>query len=178
MIYPIRCVQKERFNKPYQLNQKLIQVNIYTFCSPITKLRYVIRAEYFNSDCVALKFYAKIHKRSKHKFKIATNKGDARSVLKTVASVIPEVIQDFSTASILIHGSVGRDMVTNREEQLQQTQRFKIYSWYLKQLIETQRYTHFEDSTISTYVLLHESKSEDLTYLGALREYFSELYDF
>jgi hypothetical protein len=69
-------------------------------------------------------------------------------------------------------------MVTNREEQLQQTQRFKIYSWYLKQLIETQRYTHFEDSTISTYVLLHESKHDNMTYLDDLREYFSELYEF
>ena len=119
--YELSFVQKKNIRESNH-----IFTFIYKFYSPHTKLHYVVNADYHNEDVFAIKFYAKIHKKSDYKYSKISNKGDLINILLTAAKVIPILHKEYLTASFAFSGARSIDIDSQKVENYQLNQRFRI----------------------------------------------------
>lgn len=130
--------------------------NIYTFYSPVTKLRYIVRAEYHDEDVFAIKFYVKNHAESAHKYNLVTNLGDTRNIIITCAKVIKILLNDFPLASFAFMGSRTYQNIPHKyQEPHQNNQRFRIYSQFIQSTFGIRTFTHFQYREIGGYLLIN-----------------------
>ncbi len=66
---------------------------LYKFYSPITELQYVLTADYHEGDFFAIKFYAKMLRKSDFKYSLITNKGDVGNLLVTCLKCVPLLLK-------------------------------------------------------------------------------------
>jgi len=156
-VYPLKFIQKDKCWD----NTDHISTYIYTFFSPVTKLKYVVRSEYFATNTFALKFYAKKDRRSREKYSRIINKGDVFNILLTVGSVIEVLLKIEPLASFAFASSRSIDRETNRIEPFPNNQRFRIYASLIPTYIGDETFDHILYKSISSYLLLNK-KNQDL----------------
>ena len=133
---------------------------IYKFFCVDSKLHYVIRAEYHKENVFAIKFYCKKDKRSQHKYNKIINKNNYSTVIKifeTCLYLIPELLKAYpdSNFAVLSSRSIDFSNANKLTEELSKNQRFRIYRKFAQDRIGNKTFTHFEYSSISSYLLVN-----------------------
>lgn len=152
--YQLNFIQKESYYKA-----DIIQyAYIYKFFSPKTKYHYILRAEYHDNDVFAIKFYRKLDRGNENKYSKIINAGDLGNILVTCASILPILLsQDrYKKSSFCLAGASSIDQKGYVEDK-SNNQRFKIYSYLIKQKIGTKTFTHFEYPKNSSYMLINKN---------------------
>ena len=155
--YPLIFIQKQ----PCKDASAHLFTLIYKFYSPVTKLKYILRADYHEQDVFGIKFYASCHKRSEHKYSKITNKGDVGNILISCLNVIPIILKDYPNASFGFIGARTIDFASNTVEDYKNTQRFRIYKEVVPYKIGPKTFEHIEYTDLSGYLLINR-KSGDI----------------
>lgn len=136
-----------------------LSTSIYTFISPVTKLKYVVNLEYYNENLYVIKFYPKSLKKSLYKYNRITNKGDVLNILITCAKLIPQILRENQSASFGFIGSrtydVGR---AEFQENYFNNKRFRVYSKLIQDVIGSKTFEHYEYIKISGYLLVNKTQ--------------------
>lgn len=148
----------------------------FRFYSPVTKLHYVLTAEYHEEDVFAVKFYAKKDKRSEYKYSTIINKGDVGNILITCAKVVPMLLQQYPTASFGFIGSRTFDRQSKTLEHIEENQRFKTYKYIAEKKFGLVTFAHFEYPAISGYLLVNRGCGNIATKERQIVAMFSETY--
>lgn len=141
---------------------------VFKFYSPVTKLWYILIADYHNGDVFAVKFYAKMHRKSDFKYSKIINKGDLGNILITCLKIIPLLMKDYPNASFGFIGSRTYDKVSKKLENYKRTQRFNIYRDLVQKKIGTKTFEHFEYEEISGYLLINRNNGVSILHKEAL----------
>ena len=129
---------------------------IYKFHSPVTKLTYVLIAEYHFEDIFSIKFYPKQYRHSDFKYNRITNKGDIGNILVTCSQLVPILLAEYPTASFGFIGSRTVEKKSGKTEPYNINQRFKIYKYFTSLKFGTKTFEHFEYPQISGYLLINK----------------------
>lgn len=135
---------------------------LYKFYSPVTELQYVLTADYHEGDFFAIKFYAKMHRKSDFKYSLITNKGDVGNLLVTCLKCVPVLLETHPTASFGFVGSRTYDKVSKKLEDYSNTQRFRIYREFVMAKIGADIFKHYEYEDISGYLLVNRNCAMDI----------------
>lgn len=150
---------------------------IYKFYSPLTKLHYIVNADYHKEDVFAIKFYAKIHKKSEFKYSKIINKGDLINILLTAAKVIPVLHLKYTTASFAFSGARSIDLHSKKVENYQLNQRFRVYRGLITKVFGSGKFTNFQYEEISAYMLVNNCSSDINEKEREIVKMFTETYN-
>lgn len=124
------------------------------------RLKYIVRAEVF-SDVFAIKFYAsRDRKGADNKYSIGHGQISVQGVLcilNTTLDIMLDLLKSFPDYSFIIKGAEAYDPATQKEEDENENQRFRIYRRFLAKKIGTQAFTHFQFPEISVYLLVNNN---------------------
>lgn len=158
---------------------------IYTFYTNKTtqyqSLKYIIRAEMHSGIVFAIKFYASRDKKLDNKYnKIikAHNYTDTLKIFITCAYLVPEILKKHSNVSFAINGARSIDLCSNKIEDKQNNQRFRIYRTVANQIFTRDRFEHFEFKEVSSYLLVNKSCEDIIKKKDEIKECFLEKYEF
>lgn len=154
--YPLTFIQRQ----PCKDASAHLFTLIYKFYSPITKLKYILRADYHEQNVFGIKFYASCHKRSEHKYSKITNKGDVGNVLISCLNVIPIILKEYPNASFGFIGARTIDFASHTVEDYENTQRFRIYKELVRKKIGLKTFEHIEYQEISGYLLINRNSGD------------------
>ena len=171
--YPLRFVQKERCNDGTAHKFTLV----YTFFSPVTKYKYVVRADYHEEDVFAVKFYCKKDKRSDFKYSKVINRGDVGNILISCLLVIPVILKQYPTASFSFIGAPTLDSSSEKLERAVQNQRYRIYAFVAAKRIGTLLFSHKKYPHISGYLLLNNACENLVQKEAAIKAMFQRTYN-
>lgn len=169
--YDLKFIQKEPCNDTTAHEYTLV----YKFFSTVTRLHYIVRADYHKGDVFAIKFYCKQHRRSERKYNIITNKGDLGNILVTCAKVIPLLLESYPSASIGFSGARTIDR-QKRAEGYYNNQRYKIYKRLIPMKIGRATFEHVAYDRISSYLLINRNSVDILQKEKELKEMFIDTY--
>lgn len=172
--YDLEFIQKKKIKD----ESEHLYSFIYKFRSPITKLHYILTADYHNNDFFAVKFYPKSLKKSDYKYHIITNKGDVGNILITCLKIIPLLLQDYPRASFGFAGAPSYDKKSERLEKYDKNQRFNIYKYIAQLKIGSQTFQHYEYEEISGYLIVNRNCKGGIDIMEPLlRKMLSETYN-
>lgn len=154
--YPVKFVQK----KKHQNASGHICTYVYSFLSFANKLKYVVHVEEYDEQLCAIKFYPKCLRKSYFKYNKIINKGDVINVLMSVASVIPQLLEENKYFSFGFVGSRSVNTTNNYVEHFIANKRYRIYSELIKQVIGDRTFVHIEYKQISGYLLLNKAAGD------------------
>ncbi len=117
-----------------------------------------------------------MHRHSDLKYSLVTNKGDVSNILITCAKVVPLLLQEYPTASFGFTGARTVDRETEKVEQYDQNQRFRIYRKFTSTLFGSRTFTHFEYPQISSYLLINNYSGEVKSKERKIVKMFSDTY--
>jgi len=135
---------------------------LYKFYSPVTELQYVLTADYHEGDFFAIKFYAKMHRKSDFKYSLVTNKGDVGNLLVTCLKSVPLLLENYPTASFGFVGSRTYDKASKKLEEYSNTQRFRVYREFVLTKIGADIFKHYEYEDVSGYLLVNRKCGMDI----------------
>lgn len=135
---------------------------LYKFYSPITELQYVLTADLHEGDFFAIKFYAKMHRKSDFKYSLVTNKGDIGNLLVTCLKCVPLLLKTYPNASFGFVGSRTYDKVSKKLEDYSNNQRFRIYREFVLTKIGAETFKHYEYDDVSGYLLVNRNCGMDV----------------
>lgn len=144
--------------KPYNLqffhrlkidDGTIVSKDIYRFKTRFNRVYFIELERYENSLYIA-KFYLRIHKDLKDKYKIVINDGDGLRVLSTCISLALKVNAQDPLASF---GFIGERRL---EESMNNTQRYRIYSMMSAKYFSPKKYDHVKDDNTSLYFILNK----------------------
>jgi hypothetical protein len=172
-IYSLKFIQRDKCwdDTDHQFTY------IYTFFSPRTKLKYVLRAEYFCTNTFAIKFYAKRDKRLLNKYSRIVNRGDAKNILLTAGKVIEPLLREYPNASFAFAGARSLDPVTNTVESYEKNQRFRIYKELIIRYVGVSTFEQISYDKISCYLLLNKKNNDLEGKRKEIEESFQNTYD-
>lgn len=170
--YPLKFIQRDRCKD--ETSHQFTY--IYKFCSPRTKLQYIIRADFHEEDVFSIKFYVQQHSKSDYKYSKVTNKGDVGNILASCVKVIPHLLQQYPKASFGLIGGRTIDKKANKAESYEENQRFRIYRKYASQKIGSKTFTHVEYSSISAYLLINNVNTNIEEKEGLIKKMFIKTY--
>ncbi|RDB03480.1 hypothetical protein [Runella aurantiaca] len=150
--YDIKFIQKEPCKDITSHEYTLV----FKFFSPVTKLHYIIRADYHKGDVFAIKFYCKQHRRSDRKYSIIINKGDIGNIFVTCIKVIPYILIYYPNASFGISGARTLDK-KGMVEDYKNNQRYRIYKELIPTKIGRLTFEHIEYEHVSSYLLVNRN---------------------
>ncbi|MDQ0477086.1 hypothetical protein QF004_001608 [Chryseobacterium sp. MDT2-18] len=130
-----------------------------------TRLHYIIRAEYHLENVMALKFYCKKDRGSQYKYNKIINKGNFTSVIRildTCTSLILILLEQHPNCSFGLCSSRSIDFSNPKKltENLENNQRFRVYSKFIQDRIGNITFTHLEYPSISSYLLINNSVAD------------------
>lgn len=170
--YDLKFIQKEPCDDKSAHEYTLI----FKFFSPVTKLHYIIRADYHEGDVFAIKFYCKQHRRSERKYNIIINKGDIGNIFITCIKVIPCLLQYYPSASFGISGARTIDR-KGRVEDYENNQRYRVYKQLLATKIGRVTFEHIEYDHASSYLLLNRNFENLHEKEGEIKKMFIKTYN-
>lgn len=138
-------------------NTDHLKTYVFKFFSKKTKLFYIIRCEYHKYDFIALKFYAKMHRKSDNKYSKIINRGDIFNILKSCASVVPIMLNTYPNASFGLVGSRTIDLRARKIENYNNNQRFKLYRDLIPRFISSNRFIHKSYEKASSYIIFNKT---------------------
>lgn len=150
---------------------------IYKFYSPITKYKYIIRAEYHEEDVFGIKFYVQQHSKSDYKYSMITNKGDMGNILITCLKVVPMLLSSHPEASFGFVASRTVDIPSKKVEQLRRTQRYNTYTYIVSQKIGDKTFEHIAYEEISSYLLINRNCGDTVQKETAIIRMFQNTYN-
>jgi hypothetical protein len=172
--YELIFVQRDRIKK--QGNH--LESYIFKFFSNKSKTKYIIKADYHKQNVFAIKFYPKIYKYlDEKKYHRISNKGDVSNVLITCVKVIPKLLKIYPSASFSFIASPSIDNISDRVEDYQSNQRFRIYRQLVIQKIGSRTFDHFEFDEVSAYMLVNRSNLNIESYVSDVSTMFIDTYD-
>lgn len=151
--YPLKFIQRQ----PCRDASEHLFTLIFKFYSPITKLHYILRADYHQEHVFALKFYAQKDSHSDYKYSKIINKGDIFNILITCLRTVPLILNEYPGASFGFIGARSIDPVSKRAEGYENTQRFRVYSQIVAGTIGDQTFEHYLYEAISGYLLVNRA---------------------
>lgn len=172
--YNIKFVQKERCKD----KSAHLETYIFKFYSPSTQYHYIIRAELHEEEVFAVKFYCKKDRKSDFKYTKVVNKGDLGNIAISCLKVIPFLLQKFPYASFGFVGARGYDPKNQVYEQIELTQRFKVWTYIVEKKIGQVLFLHLQYPSISGYLLLNKNAAKlELFKENLIREMFINTYN-
>lgn len=154
--YPLQFIQRQLCR---DASDHLFTL-IYKFKSPVTRYAYILRAEYHSEDVFALKFYAQKDSKSEYKYAHILNKGDIFNILITCLRSVQVILNDYPTASFGFIGARTIDPISNRAEDFENTQRFRVYSQIVMSTIGDDTFAHFTYESVSGYLLVNRNAGD------------------
>jgi len=129
---------------------------IYKFRSPVTRMTYIIHADYHEEELFNIKFYPKCYRKSAYRYNRITNKGDFGNILVSCTRLIPLLLADYPCASFGFIGARTIEKYSAGSEPAGNTQRFKAYKYFISKKIGNKTFEHFEYPVISAYLLVNK----------------------
>lgn len=126
---------------------------IYKFQSKKTKTRYIIHAQKHRFNIFFIKFYAQKHSGLDDKFSKILNENDAVNVMITAIKIIPNILKKYPKASFGFLGSGTVDLKSNKVEDYNNNQRFRIYKHHITQLVGEKTFEHKYVPNSSCYAM-------------------------
>jgi hypothetical protein len=154
--YELKFIQRDRCKD----SSAHIDSHIFKFFSIVTKYHYIIRAEYHEQDVFAVKFYCKKDRKSDYKYSRIINKGDVGNIVISCLNVVPILLQNYPTASFGFIGARTYDPKKKVFEPLENTQRFKVWSYVVERKIGINTFKHLTFPQASGYLLLNRNSPE------------------
>lgn len=161
--YKLKFFHREKINK-----DSLISRDIYRFETRFGRV-YFIEVECYLHHLYVAKFYLRIHKNLKNRYKLIINDGDGFRILSTCIKLALEIYSRDSKASF---GYIGE---SKEDENSFNTQRYRVYSALSIRYFSPKKYDHFKDEKNSVYFLLNKSNApinEDI-----VSEYLKKYFD-
>ncbi|TAD96920.1 MAG: hypothetical protein EAZ97_13240 [Bacteroidetes bacterium] len=117
---------------------------------------YTVEVEIYNYSFHALKFYLSRNKKSKNKYSIESNLGDAKAILATCLSIMDDLLKKDEQASF---GFIG----ANSENEAQNnTKRYRIYKVMMKNAYNPATFAHYDLEEISAYIVFNKKQSPEI----------------
>jgi hypothetical protein len=152
---------------------------IYKFYSPHTKHHYILKAEYHDEDVYVVKFYVQSH-HSTRRYSTITNRGDFCNIMITCCNLVPILLQDRPSVSFGFMGGRTIDSKSKNQakrlENLNNNQRFRLYSEIAALKFGQVTFEHIAYETISSYLLLNRSCQDLGAKELAIKRMFVETY--
>ena len=148
--YNIKYIQKSSPGK----SDDFIFSHIFKFHT-CDGLKYIIRAEMYEYNTFAIKYYASIHKKLDNKYSMLTNKHKPIKIFITCASVLPILLKMHPRSSFAFNASRTVDLVNDKIEGYNTNQRFRIYRNIADALIGRETFEHYEFPEMSSYLLVN-----------------------
>lgn len=149
--YELKFIQKERCGD----SSPHLFTYIFKFYSPITKYKYIVRAEYHEEDVFSIKFYIQQHSKSDFKYSFIVNKQDTQNILITCAKSIPFILLKHPTASFGILGARTYQHHKEYIEDVTENQRFRVYQSLIQRNFGVRTFSHFKYPKIGGYLLVN-----------------------
>lgn len=142
----------------------------YVFVSTYTNKKYIVEFEVFPNELYGMKFYLNDYKKSKKRFKMLTNFGEARPVFRTLVAIGVDFAERMPMCSIVFVGEnkVGEDKCN--------TQRYRIYKMLVANTISDMLFTHVVLDEQSAYLLVNKQVPDTDRYLLWVKEYMVATY--
>lgn len=154
--YPLCFVQARR----EQDESKHLITFIYKFRSPVTKLKYIVRAELHECDVFTVKFYPNSLKHSDYKYSLLTFKHDVPRIIMTVAQVVVVLLDQFPNACFAFYGSPTFDKTRKQFEQGSLNKRYRVYFEFVKRAFGTGTFAHFTYFDLNGYLLVNRNHKD------------------
>ncbi|MCT4315519.1 hypothetical protein HZP15_10240 [Elizabethkingia anophelis] len=176
-MYELKFIQKDRCKD----GSDHLFTYVYKFFNKNSQLHYIIRAEYHNENVIGLKFYCKKDKRSEFKYNKIINKGGYLSVINilgTCTKLIPILLEKHPDCSFGFCSSRSIDFSNSRKltEDIQNNQRFRVYTKFLQKTIGNATFTHIEYPDISSYLLVNNNVENVYKKEERIKEMFERTY--
>jgi hypothetical protein len=143
----------------------------YTFVTRTGKA-YVVLVQRYDYGINVVKFYAKKDEKSKgqKKFQVLTHEGDALKIIGTCLAIMLAIREKEPFANFAFQG------INSAHETIENTQRFRIYSYLFKNTFDPAEYTHVQDESKSAYMIVHHTCPMP-EYLDKVSKMFNDYYD-
>lgn len=169
--YPFVFVEK----RPFHGGGPVLYTLVYSFRSPVTRLRYTFLAEHHAGAIFAVKFHCHAHRLSERRYNIIVDKGDAFRIMRTVVEITLDILKEHPDASFGFVGSRSIDRDQNVEG-ISLTQRYRIYRWLATVLLGDRTFQHYEFDRVSAYLLVNRCHHDVDVMKERYMRKFSEIY--
>jgi len=142
----------------------------YVFVSTKTNKKYIVEFELLPNDLYGMKFYLDDFKKSKNRYKMLTNLGEPRQVLRTLVAIGADFVQRFPECSIAFVGEnkVGEDK--------NYTQRYRVYKMLTATMVSDEKFVHVVLDEQSAYLLINRCVRDVQQYISDVRTYMIDNY--
>lgn len=157
---------------------------LYRFKSDRTKKVYMVRVECHSNNFYGIKFYLKIHEKSKYKYNNLTRLNEPRPVINTCICILLDLYKKNPCASFGFIGSETREEKKKRElegksesERTETTKRMLVYRRILNTYFSSNEFEHIIDESKSAYVMVNIAElSKNQSLITDISKYFTEHY--
>lgn len=142
----------------------------YSFVSSKTNKKYIVEFEVFPNKLYGMKFYLYDFKKSKKRYKMLTNLGEPRPVLRTLVAIGVDFARRFPECSVAF---VGENRVG---EGKRCTQRYRIYKMLMATMVSGEQFEHVILDEQSAYLLVNKRVGDIRQYIMFVQQYMIDNY--
>lgn len=154
------------FHREYILEDFLQIRHTYRFKTRLNRV-YFIEVEEYKSHIYFAKFYCRLHKNLKNRYKIQLDDGDAFRIFSTCIQLAARIIKEDPLASF---GFIGENSIG---EEPNNTRRYRIYRVLSERYFSPKAFVHEKDDSNSTYFIINKkNKIEKRLIEKKFNEYF------
>lgn len=127
------------------------------------RLKYILRVEVFE-DVFAIKFYAARDRSLDNKYNRILKVHNYKSAIRlfyTCSFLVGELHSVYPDISFAINGAESHDLISGKEENMEQNQRFRVYRFVALKLFGFNTFEHYECPDISSYMLINKNSNKD-----------------
>ncbi|RZK67660.1 MAG: hypothetical protein EOO95_02270 [Pedobacter sp.] len=169
-FYPFYCVGY----KKSELKGEIIGIRYFSFKT--ASFRYIVEVEYYPNDFHVIQYYTTKYKNHPKKFQIMTHEFKCRKIIGTCVKIMYGVWMKNPIASFGFVGANTYDPITKKEEPIDNTKRWRVYTHAMENYFGTNTFKHGFQSHNSSYSLLN--KKNDVEKLDKeVNELFARLYE-
>lgn len=128
---------------------------------------YFIELEEYQSSVYMAKFYCRIHKNLKDRYKKQLEDGDGFRIFSTCVQLAATVLKENPLASF---GFIGE---SSEGEGVQNTRRYRIYRTLSERYFSPKAFIHEKDDLYSTYLIINKKNQIDR---NLIEKRFNEYY--
>lgn len=145
----------------------LKRVHTYVFHTPQP---YIFRAEEYDHNLFAIKYYPKQYQDSKERFNILTGENKAQPIIRTCLDIMLDLLERYEMASFGFYGA------TLLGEGSFETKRFRVYQRVIENFFSPLRFSHHQFPELSCYLLLNR-KEGDPEHLQKIEAMVKEVFE-
>lgn len=142
------------FHREYIYDGLLEKRHIYRFKTRFNRV-YFIEVEQYKNNIYFAKFYCRIHKNLKDRYKIQLEDGDGFRIFSTCIKLATLLLKEDPLASF---GFIGENSI---KEQKINTRRYRIYKVLSERYFSPKAFIHERDDYNSTYFIINKKNKID-----------------